>query len=381
MEKDSDILLEKDYTKGDLGSIGIGAALGGPFGALLGLGANRLYKWGRGKYLQKKAKKAAEKQKQSDDKNSNNDNQNKEPEDLQQKIQKAQDSIRNAGMFEPEVYKNHQFYKTTIYDSLNPEENNFVFISNGRNGGKAYEQFLEYWKEKYAQKVNSKSKMKTAPSEIENFKKMVRERFKRELNVPCLITVPQTYLINDYSVLGMAKNSDIMAKEKNIYYDKPSFDSNYAFDIHMYQNKNEAIENDDIDDYKISLIWYEVYGRNYTYAFDLNGKDINAVVENLMLNLGQELAGDDVDKGSRPGVDNKLYAFSKTIEKMIYTEKKKTNVYCVATPLLRKNSTTPQDLEYNAALLDGIGIYTSEEEFKQNYLEDYQKLLENQMGL
>ena len=381
MEKNSNILSEKDYKKGDLGSIGIGAGLAGPFGALLGLGANRLYRWGRNKYLQKKSDKTVNKQNQDNNKKPNSNNSNKEPEDLQQKIQKAQDDIRNAGMFEPEVYKNHQFYKTTIYDSLNPEENNFVFISNSRCGSKAYEQFLEYWEEKYAQKINSKSKMKTAPSEIENFKKMVKERFKKELNVPCLITVPQTYLINDYSVLGMAKNSDIVAKEKNIYYDKPSFDSNYAFDVHMYQNKNEAIEDDNIDDYKISLIWYEVYGRDYVYAFDLNGKDIDCVAGNVMFSLGQELIGDDVDEGSRPGFDNRLYTFSKIIEKMVNTEKKNTNVYCVAVPLLRKNSNTPKDLEYNATLLDGIGIYTTEEEFKQNYLEDYQKLLENQMGL
>ena len=79
--------------------------------------------------------------------------------------------------------------------------------------------------------------------------------------------------------------------------------------------------------------------------------------------------------------ENRLYAFSKIIERMVDTERKNTNIYCIATPLLRKNAKNGKDLEYNATLLDGIGIYTSEEEFKENYLEEYQKLLENQMGI
>ena len=370
MEKDSGILLEKDYTRGDLGSIGVGAALGGPFGALLGLGANRLYKWGRGKYLQKKAKKAAEKQKQSDDKNSNNDNQNKEPEDLQQKIQKAQDNIRNAGMFEPEVYKAHQFYKTTIYDKEHPEENNFVYISQKRNGKEAYNYFIEYWINKYKEKY----KHPTAKG-IESFTKLLQARFLKELNEPCYISVPQNFIIDSFDITVMAKNSDIMDHEKCIYYDRPTFDSNYAFDVHMYQNKNEAIEDDNMDEYKTSLILFEVYGRDYVYAFDLmpGGNDIDSEAGAVMLELAQELMGNDEE--------NRLYAFSKIVERMVDTERKNTNIYCIATPLLRKNAKNGKDLEYNATLLDGIGIYTSEEEFKENYLEEYQKLLENQMGI
>ena len=64
---------------------------------------------------------------------------------------------------------------------------------------------------------------------------------------------------------------------------------------------------------------------------------------------------------------------------MIDDERRIINVYTVATPLLRKYSTKAEDLEYNATLLDGIGIYETEEEFIKNYIEDYQKLLENQM--
>ena len=63
------------------------------------------------------------------------------------------------------------------------------------------------------------------------------------------------------------------------------------------------------------------------------------------------------------------------------SEKIITDVYTVAAPLLRKNAKTAQDLEYNANLLAGVGIYESEEQFKKNYLEDYQKLLDNQMGI
>ena len=71
-------------------------------------------------------------------------------------------------MFNPELYKIHRFYKTTIYDLYNPKENNFVYISKNRNGSKAYEGFLDYWLEKYKQK----RKINT-PSEINNFIKLI----------------------------------------------------------------------------------------------------------------------------------------------------------------------------------------------------------------
>ena len=58
MVENSKILQEKEPKRlaGDLGAIGIGAAIAGPAGAAIGLGANRLYRWARDKYLEKKRK-------------------------------------------------------------------------------------------------------------------------------------------------------------------------------------------------------------------------------------------------------------------------------------------------------------------------------------
>ena len=52
MEKNSKILQEKDTNSllGDLSAAGLGAAVGGPIGAMAGLGARKLYNWSRGAY-------------------------------------------------------------------------------------------------------------------------------------------------------------------------------------------------------------------------------------------------------------------------------------------------------------------------------------------
>ena len=375
MEKNSNILSKKEANlqKGDLGSIGIGAAVAGPFGALLGLGANRLYKWGREAYLKNKAK-----NKTSDNTTTNDTTKDKKTKDfsdetLQQKIKKAKDDIENSGVFDPSFYKIHQFYQTKIYDSNNPEGNNFIYISSKKDGKKAFENFLNYWKDKYIQKHSTK-KLKVSQEEVNEFAKLVQERFKRELNKPCLITVPQYYLIDQNDVLSMAKNSDIAEKVKTIYFDRPSFDSNYTFDNHMYRYQSEAIEEDTVDEYKTSLIILGAYGREYNYAYNQTPgvTDPHKESEKVILDLGQELINDAEDS---------LYAFCRVCEQLVDNERIITNKYTVAAPLLRKNSTKAEDLEYNAILLNNIGIYDSEEEFKKNYLEDYQQLLDNQMGL
>ena len=58
MDKTSNTLVEKEnrYLAGDLGAVGIGAALAGPIGAAAGLAGNKLYRWLRGKYLSNKNK-------------------------------------------------------------------------------------------------------------------------------------------------------------------------------------------------------------------------------------------------------------------------------------------------------------------------------------
>lgn len=365
MEKNSKILQEKDTNSllGDLEAAGLGAAVGGPIGAMAGLGARKLYNWSRGAYQKwKKNKKTNNKNNKSDEeKNSQT------PIDLATKIKNAQDSIRNAGMFEPEVYKAHQFYKTTIYDKEHPEENNFVYISQKRNGKEAYNYFIEYWINKYKEKY----KHPTAKG-IESFTKLLQARFLKELNEPCYISVPQNFIIDSFDITVMAKNSDIMDHEKCIYYDRPTFDSNYAFDVHMYQNKNEDVE-DDVDEYKTSLISFNLFDTDYVCACEPGiDVDLSTISGSVILSLGQELMNDD---------DDKLYKFSKIVERMVDTEQKRVNVYCVATPLLIKDARTAHDLEYNACLLDGLNLYESEEEFKDNYLEEYQKLINNQMGL
>ena len=128
MDKNSNILVEKEnnYDLNDLGALGLGAMLGGPIGAAAGLAGNRLYKWLRSKNLNKKNKKSTDKIDYSDDQNTETDQKTHSDKTLQQKIKKAQDEIRNTGMFEPEVYESHKFYKSTIYDERDPENNNFI---------------------------------------------------------------------------------------------------------------------------------------------------------------------------------------------------------------------------------------------------------------
>ena len=56
MEKNSKTLQEKNTNSllGDLGAAGLGAAVGGPVGAIAGLGARKLYNWSRGAYQKRK---------------------------------------------------------------------------------------------------------------------------------------------------------------------------------------------------------------------------------------------------------------------------------------------------------------------------------------
>lgn len=370
MDKTSNTLAEKDnnYTLNDLGALGLGAMLGGPAGAALGLGANRLYQWIREKHL--KNKKPSNKQiPQENPKTSKNKN---DPEDLQQKVQNAQDKIKNDGLFEPEVYNAHKFYQTLIYDKDHPEENNFVYLSDKRSGKSAINNFMNYCLEKYKDKYG---KFNPAQDEIDNYMKLVKERFKAELNKPCLITVPQNYLINNNNIFSMAKNSDILQNEGTIYYDRPSFDSNFVFDTHMSQYKKEDTEIPNADEYKVSLVIFGAYGREYNYAFDYipGVKEPDKEAQKVILDLG-----DDIANASE---DDYLYAFTRFCEQMIDNEKRMINKYTVAAPLLRKDSTKAEDLEYNAALLKNIGIYESEEEFIKNYMEDYQQLIDNQIGI
>ena len=373
MNKNPEILSEKgnNYTLNDLGAVGLGAMLGGPFGAAAGLGLNRLYQWGRKKYDDKNKK-------QKNNKSSNDtialkrkkDTPDYSDEALQQKVKSAQDQIKNAGMFEPEVYESHTFYKSTIYDERDPENNNFVFISkNPNNSSAAYRNFLSYWVNKWVEERGGE----TSDFEKHEYMELVKDRFPMEADKECLITVPQYFLIGNNDVLSMAKNSDILDNEGVIYYDRPSFDSNFVYDTHMSQYKKEDTETPNADEYKVSLVIFGAYGRKYNYAFDYipGVKEPDKEAQKVILDLG-----DDVANASE---DDYLYAFTKFCEQMIDNEKRMINRYTVAAPLLRKDSTKAEDLEYNAALLDGIGIYDTEEEFIKNYLEDYQKLLENQM--
>ena len=270
---------EHKTMKGDLGSIGIGAAIAGPAGALIGLGANRLYRWARERYLKNQEKKANTTS--TNDVKKNNQNKTSE-KDLNQKVKDAQDAIMNSGIFEPEIYNNYKFYQTTIYDSDHPEENNFVYISKKRNAKKAYNSFLEYWAQKY------KEKKKNAPiEEVNNFIKLVQERFKLEANKPCLISVPQYFFIDNFDVLSMAKNSDIINNNNVVYYDRPSFDSNFAFDTHMYKHKNESKEEESIEKYKITIVSYNIFGLNYVYATDSNTRPDT---DNVLLNIADNLS-------------------------------------------------------------------------------------------
>lgn len=374
MDKNSNILVEKEnkYLAGDLGAVGIGAAIGGPIGAAAGLVGNKLYRWLRGKYLDKQNK---SKNKSSDNTTATTNTKNKKSQDysdeaLKKKIKSAQDQIRNTGMFEPEMYESHKFYKSTIYDERDPENNNFVFISkNPNNSGAAYKSFLNYWTNKWAEERGQE----TSDFEKREYMELVKDRFPMEADKECLITVPQYFLIGNTDVLSMAKNSDILDNEGVVYYDKPSFDSNYTYDTHMSQYKKEDTETPKADEYQISLIIFGAYGRKYNYAFNYvpGEREPDKEAQKVILDLG-----DDVANASE---DDYLYAFTKFCEQMIDNEKRMINKYTVATPLLRKDSTKAEDLEYNAALLDGIGIYESEEEFIKNYMEDYQHLIENQM--
>ena len=381
MVENSNTLVEKDkaYGIGELPSVLIGSAVGGPVGAAVGLGLNKLWQWGRQKYLDKKDDK---KNKKNDDKKGSSDSSKDDKpeaekkytdEELNQKIKQAQDEIKNSGIFEPEVYKNHTFYQTKIYDRIAPDTNNFVFMSKNKTSGKkAYENFLDYWTQRYKEK-----RKLVSDEDAAEFKKLVKERFQVEANTPCLITVPQLFFMDRADVLSMAKNSDILGKEGVVYYDKPSFDSNYYYDLHMYKNKNEGAEDTKPDLYKISLITFSAYGRDYNYAFDFvqGEKETDDESQKVILDLGEQLTNDSKD------TQDALDIFTKFLDQIMYNEKIITDVYTVATPLLRKDSTNAHDLEYNAALLDGVGIYNSEEEFIKNYMEDYQKLLENQMGI
>lgn len=365
MEKQSDILFEKES---------------GGFSNAFGIykpvwqAGKKLWQWGRGAYQKLKKAHNQKQHKKHHDSYMNYQKQQQQKkqtqysdEDLKQKTQQAQDNIRNAGIFEPEVYETHKFYKTTIFDELHPDENNFVYLSTKQNGSKAFQSFLDYYKKRFSEKKHTSD-----PKELNNFVKAVKERFKTDSNRPVYISVPQYYIIDNTEVLSMAKNSDIEDKEKTIYYDRPTFDSNYAFDVHMYQNKNEDVE-DDVEEYKTSLISFNLFNTDYVCACEPGlDIDLGAISGSVILSLGQELLSDD---------DDKLYKFSKIVERMVDTEQKRVNVYCVATPLLIKDAKTAHDLEYNACLLDGLNLYESEEEFKNNYLEEYQKLVENQMGL
>ena len=363
MDKNSETLLEKNKAQsGDYGSIGIGSAIAGPVGALLGLGANRLWRWGRGVYSDLKNKRKVHQ------KWTSKVPPQKQQQGTQQQQQPKSGLDAGEGMFEPEIYKSCEFYKTTIYDERNPKENNFVYISKSKNGAeKAYENFINSWAQKFKDERNLNS------FEVEEYKELIRNRFHLDPNVPCLITVPQYYLLDRNDVLSMAKNSDIEEKENNIYYDKNSFDSNYAYDLHMYQYKSEAVSEDDTNECKVSLFITGAYGRNYTYAYDqVPGEDPHKEIENVMVTLGDELINDAEDT---------LYAFSRVCEQLVDNERIRTDVYTVAAPLLRKNSKKAEDLEYNHDLLDGVGVYNSKDELIEHYLEDYQKLIENQMSL
>lgn len=370
MEKQSNTLLEKGKSSGVSSAFGIYK----PFIDAGKYAGKKLWNWGRGAYKKwKKSQNDKEKVKAHKDymnyKRQQQQKQQKQysDDDIKQKAKNAQDNIRNQGMFEPEVYEAHKFYKTTIFDELHPDENNFVYLSKNQDGSKAYQSFLDYYKNKFVEKKHI-----TDPKEINNFIKSVKERFKTDTNRPVYISVPQYYIIDNDEVLYMAKNSDIIDKEKTVYYDRPTFDSNYIFDVHMYQNKNEDVE-DDVDEYKTSLISFNLFDTDYVCACEPGiDVDLSVISGSVILSLGQELMNDD---------DDKLYKFSKIVERMVDTEQKRTNVYCVATPLLIKDARTAHDLEYNACLLDGLNLYESEEEFKDNYLEEYQKLINNQMGL
>ena len=371
MVDNSNILVEKEnWGKGDIPAAVIGTALGGPFGAAAGLATNRIWKWARKKYLDKQKNKDKDTQaQQATTKTQDNKKQPDYDEELKQKVKKAQDEIRNTGMFEPEVYESHKFYKSTIYDERDPENNNFVYISKAPNTSSgAYKSFLDYWTNKWAEERGE-----TSDFEKHEYRELVKDRFPMEADKECLITVPQYFLIGANDVLSMAKNSDILDNEGVIYYDKPSFDSNFVYDTHMSQYKKEDVEEPNADQYKVSFVKFKAYGRNYDYAFDyIPGKrEPDKEAEKVILDLGQEIVVNSED--------DTLYAFTKFCEQMIDDERRIINVYTVATPLLRKYSTKAEDLEYNAALLDGIGIYETEEEFIKNYMEDYQKLLENQM--
>ena len=370
MEKQSNALLEKGKSSGVSSAFGIYK----PFIDAGKYAGKKLWNWGRGAYKKwKKSQNDKEKAKAHKDymnyKRQQQQKQQKQysDDDIKQKAKNAQDNIRNAGMFEPEVYEAHKFYKTTIFDELHPDENNFVYLSKNQDGSKAYQSFLDYYKNKFVEKKHI-----TDPKEINNFIKSVKERFKTDTNRPVYISVPQYYIIDNDEVLYMAKKSDIIDKEKTVYYDRPTFDSNYIFDVHMYQNKNEDVE-DDVDEYKTSLISFNLFDTDYVCACEPGiDVDLSVISGSVILSLGQELMNDD---------DDRLYKFSKIVERMVDTEQKRTNVYCVATPLLIKDARTAHDLEYNACLLDGLNLYESEEEFKDNYLEEYQKLINNQMGL
>lgn len=354
MEKNQEVITEKE--KGALGAALTGSAIGGPVGGLVGVGMNKLWNWGLNKYKNK--------DKKSKTSNPENQNQQKNTKDQIKNI------ISTGGIYEPETYQLHKFYLTTIYDKENPDDNNFLYVGSQKTGGgNAYKDFINYWIEQY------KEKYPTAREEkIKEFTKLIKERFKSIPNRAVLITVPQYYKIDSTNVIDMAKNSDEKEKTNVIYNTVDDFDLNYALDLQTSRARSENKITEENDKHKISLIILGAYGREYNYAFDFvpGVKDPQKEAENVMVDLGQELTNDAEDT---------LYAFTRICEQFVDNEKIMTNKYTVAAPLLRKNTTKAQDMEYNALLLDGVGIYDSEEEFKKNYLEDYCKLMNNKMGI
>lgn len=133
--------------------------------------------------------------------------------------------------------------------------------------------------------------------------------------------------------------------------------------IHTWLNGLNKMEKN----YQVSLIEYNIHGFNegkYTYASQ--GEIDDKQKENIMINLGSELSGNE----------DKLYYFTKIIGYMVDTESKYENIYTIAAPFLIFDSDKAEDMLYNSYLLEGVGKYNSEDDLKKNYLEDYYKLLE-----
>ena len=156
---------------------------------------------------------------------------------------------------------------------------------------------------------------------VNNFIKLVQERFKLEANKPCLISVPQYFFIDNFDVLSMAKNSDIINNNNVVYYDRPSFDSNFAFDTHMYKHKNESKEEESIEKYKITIVSYNIFGLNYVYATDSNTRPDT---DNVLLNIADNLShwGEGAHINDNKYIDRAVLEF-KNLKNTIYTYIKK----------------------------------------------------------